>query len=173
MIIKHKKYYTSFLAIIFMAFISACDNEDFDDVTTEELTVKPGLLAGTWTFSEVVQVDQDAVDNGFPSNVQRLDITGFYNWSETTLTFDLDAQGNPSAFTINAGSAPNYLVPSGEWAVNHPVFTSEIMLGDGTATDSESRLVIEKITANQLNARIERISTDDVVFIRYDVVFTK
>ena len=160
------------VSLLSTTMFMACEEDDFDDVTTEPLSVNTGLLAGTWTLNTVVQVDQDAVDNGFPEAVQKQDITDLYAWSETTITFNLDAEGNPETFSVNEGSAPNYLVTSGEWSVDHPVFTSEIEL-TGETEDDKSILVIEDIQETRLTARIERTSTDDIVFVRYDVVFVK
>lgn len=163
----------SFLSLLVFTLLIACDdNDDFNDVTTDPLLVNTDALSGTWTLNTVVQVDQDAVDNGFPENVQRMDITSMFNWSETTITFTLDNEGSAQSFTLDAGSAPNYLITSGEWSIDHPVFTSVIDLTNA-AEDTSSRLVIEEITENELKGRIERISVDDVVFIRYDVVFVK
>lgn len=163
----------SFLMILAIYFLSACQPEsDFPEIE-EPTSLKAEKLQGTWTLSSVIQVDQEAEDNGFPEDVQSLDITNLFDFQSITLTFNLDTEGRPSDFTVNRPeTVPNFFVESGTWSLPHPVFATEVYLTNPISTGN-AILTVERITSNEFKFRVNRKDEAGTSFIRYDYTFTK
>lgn len=154
-------------------FLSACQPEsDFPEIENPT-SLKPEKLQGMWTLSSVIQTDQDAVDNNFPTEVQSMDITSLFPFTSVTLTFNLDAQGRPSDFTVNRPEeVPEFFLDAGNWTLPHPVFASEIYLANPSQANN-TILTVEKITDNELRFRVVRKDEAGTGFLRYDYTFTK
>lgn len=168
-----------FLIILAIPILSSC-RRDYAELE-ETLTIKTEFLAGTWKVAKVMQYDQEAIDNGFPKEVQSLDITGTAPFGEYTLKLDVDAQGKPSTYTLTPGQAPNYLaLTSGNWSVDNPVFTTVLSFFSPNSTLS-GRFIVKRIDANRIILRMERRDANGTnpdlskrtMFLYYEYEFTK
>lgn len=156
-----------------MYCLSACQPEsDFPEIE-EPTSLKPEILQGTWTLNSVVQIDQDAVDNNFPIEVQSTDITSLFPFTNVTLTFNLDGEGRPSDFTVNRpDDVPAFFIDSGTWDLDNPIFATQVQLSNGTIEEN-TLLTVSKITSNEFTFRVNRKDEDGTIFLRYDYTFTK
>lgn len=167
--------------LLLMVFVSINGCRPNYPELVEPLSVKTSYLKGTWKTIKVTQYDQEAIDNGFPMSVQQQDITSNYPFSDYTITFNLDAQGRPSTYTLTPGTAPNYLaLTSGNWSVDHPVFTTKIMFTDPNVITS-GKFAVKMIDKNRLTLRMERRDTAGsnpdpdkrTMFLFYEYEFTR
>lgn len=159
-------------ALVMLAF--ACQPDDDFPELVDPLAIKPGVLSGTWKVAKVVQYDKEALDNGFPPDVQQRDITSVFPFSEYTIKFDLDASGRPAAFTVTPGNAPNFLnLASGLWSVDDFVFTTRIMLSN-PAQVGESSFRVKVLNRDQIRLQIVRNDlNDNTEYSFYEYEFVK
>jgi hypothetical protein len=107
-------------------------------------------VKGTWKVTTATQIDNSAVDKGFPLAVQRLDLTTRFSY--TSVVFDFKGE-NTGAYTItNTGNAPLFFPVSGTWAIddaqNGPV---RIKLTSGTQTAFIDFSKAYRVSENKLN----------------------
>lgn len=176
---KNMRNWAIILLLVVFSSISAC-RPNYPELV-EPLSIKTNYLKGTWKASKVTQYDQEAIDNGFPVSVQQQDITSNYPFSDYTITFNLDAQGKPSTYTLTPGTAPNYLaLSSGQWSVDHPVFTTQILFSNPTSTIG-GRFIVNRIDKDRITLRMERRDADGAnpdpnkrtMFLFYEYEFTR
>jgi len=162
------------LALLLSVALS-CQPDDDYPALQDPLTVKPALLSGTWTAERVVQYDQEALDNGFPTEVVEQDITALFPFSEYKLTFELDEKGRPSEYSINAGDAPNFLsLTNGTWTLDDPVFATVITLNN-TADIHATAFRIEQLNKDRITLHVMRNDANDNTlysYYKYDFVKT-
>ena len=162
-----------FTPIMMLFFLASCTPDTDFPSLEEPLLIKTDALQGTWTLQKIVQVDEEAVEFGFPEEVQKMDITSLYNFSEVRITFETDAQGSPSTFNVSTGDAPVFTIESGMWEIDHPVFTTQILLSDPTLLRKSTYKVIE-ITGNSMTLRFSRENVeDDATLVTYEYEFVK
>lgn len=157
-----------------LLLLSACNVFDYPEIE-EPISVKVSELNGTWRVSKVTQFDQEAIDNGFPEDVQKRDITAQFPFAEYNLAFTLDAQGRPATFLVTPGNAPNFLaINSGSWSVDHPVFTTQINLFDATNPNSAA-FRVKRISSDVIALQLLRNAADDAntLYLFYEYEFTK
>jgi hypothetical protein len=117
--------------LIMLIAAIACQPENDFPTLENPLALKTEVLQGSWTVNKVVQYDKEAIDNGFPADVQSLEITDLFNFSEFKITFNLQESGLPGTFIVEAGSAPNFLrLTNGTWSLDDYVFATEISLNN-------------------------------------------
>lgn len=160
------------VALLLSVALSCQPDDDYPDLQ-DPLAVKPTLLSGTWTAERVIQYDQEALDNGFPMEVVEQDITALFPFSDYKLTFELDENGRPSEYSIDAGTAPNFLsLTSGTWTLDDPVFATVITLSN-TANIHATSFRIQQLTENRIILNVLRNDANDNTlysYYRYDFV---
>jgi hypothetical protein len=128
-------------------------------------------LNGTWSLSKVVQVDNDAVKKGFPN--QRLDITDLYSYQDFKLTFQLDANGNPGAFSTTPGNAPEIItVASGTWSVDDPAAPVVVTLQNGSNQAALEFTTYNGLLNNKLSLKLVRRDGEKAL-VSYEYEFEK
>lgn len=146
------------LLLITILAVSGC-RRDYPELE-ETLTIKTEFLKGTWKVAKVTQYDQQAIGNAYPKEVQSMDITSLFPFSQYTITFNLDAQNKPSTYTITPGQAPNLIaLTSGRWEVDNPVFATRIAMFDPNSTSSGT-FVVKRINNERIILRVERRDAD-------------
>ncbi len=171
---KYQMYWVLLLAPLLLTTFSSCKRTYPELDTDNLLSIKTNYLKGNWVVSKVVQYDQEAIDNGFPVDVQSKDITTTYPFTDYKVTFNLDDAGKPTNYTITPGASPNYLsLNSGSWAVDNPVATTKITFFDNNITNNAS-FVVKTIEKDKLVLRVERRgSTDNTLFLFYEYTFVR
>lgn len=176
------------LAAVALWVTSCRPDEDFGGNATSVdalNSVKPAQLAGTWRAASVTVVDNDAVDRGFPTTssvtgaaIQRLDISSQFNLTQYRLTFNVDGSGNPTTFTVTANGAPNFIgYTTGNWSVDHPIYTSRITTRPAMGTTGAVRNfgIRRAITqgTTRIFIRFERYNALNRVVLSYEYEFVK
>jgi hypothetical protein len=162
------------MLLLCMVLVAACQKDDNFPELSNPIPLKPALLSGTWTTSKVVQFDKEAVDNGFPADVQKKDLTTAFPFADFKIKFDLDATGKPGVFTVTPGNAPNFLtINTGNWTLDDYVFATNISLADpGNVNASAFR--IKRLESNKISLQIVRNDfTDNTEYSYYEYEFTK
>ena len=157
-----------------MAVVFACQpDDDFPDLENP-LAIKPALLSGTWVAQKVVQYDQEALDNGFPDDVQAQDITSLFPFSQYTITFNLDEQGRPSTYSITPGTAPNFLkLNNGTWKLDDPVFATMISM-TSTSDIHAASFRIKQLDDDVIKLQVLRNdAADNTLYSYYEYEFVK
>jgi hypothetical protein len=158
----------------FIGIILSCQpDDDFPDLENP-LAIKPSLLQGTWVAEKVVQYDQEALDNGFPTEVVEQDITALFPFSQYRLTFSLDEAGRPGTYTITAGEAPNFLnLNNGDWTLDNPVFATVISMSNTSDVNAAS-FRIRQLDADRITLHVLRNdATDNTLYSYYEYDFVK
>ncbi len=174
---KKIQSYLCMLAILVVGF--ACSPPKYPELEGQ-LTIKTDFLRGTWKTTKVIQYDQEAIDNGFPKEVQSMDITSSAPFNEYTITFDLDAQGKPSTYTLTPGQSPNFLaLTSGNWAIDNPVFATKLTFFSPNSTLA-GKFIVKRVDSNRIILRMERRDADankpvdeKTMFLYYEYEFVK
>jgi hypothetical protein len=162
-----------FLAIALTAILSCQPDTDFPNLENP-LAIKPSLLSGTWVARKVTQYDQEALDNGFPENVQKQDITSLFPFETYTITFAVDDAGRPGTYIVAQGQAPNFLkLNQGTWTVDHPIFATIIDMSN-TAEVTSASFRIKQLEDNVITLQILRNDIDDnTLYSYYEYEFSK
>ncbi len=152
----------------------SCQNDDNFLEFENPIPLKTEVLRGIWKARQVVQFDKEALDNGFPEDIQYKDITALFPFDEYQIEFSLDAEGRPAAFTITPGGAPNFLnILSGIWELDDLVFTKSISLSNPIEF-SASTLRVEVLAEDVIKLHIVRSDlNDNTEYSYYQYVFVK
>lgn len=154
--------------------VFACQPDDDFPALRNPLALKPVLLNGTWTVTKVTQFDREALDNGFPDEVASREITEVLPFTEFSITFNLDTEGRPGTFSVNAGNAPNLLIlESGIWSLDNNVFTTVIGLSNPAEPDAASFRVKQLEDERILLQLVRNDAVDNTEYSYYEYVFTK
>ncbi|MBD2766697.1 DUF5004 domain-containing protein [Hymenobacter sp. BT664] len=108
----NKKFFPFLGALALLGAASCQPEEKFGEIGQAFATAEGTI--GDFQLTQVVQVDNDAVDNNYPAEVQRMDLTSDYPFNQVVFSFQ--ANGNePSNFVVtNPGNAPVFLA-NGTW----------------------------------------------------------
>lgn len=140
-----------------LAALSSCRQNTPPDMQNPA-AIKSDMIAGTWRVNQVVQYDYEArIIQNAPQSALMLDITNLFPFSGQTITFNVDNQGRPTTYTTNAGGAPVFFLPSGNWNLEHPVFSSRINLSN-TTNPRASFLAIREVKPNRLRMKFYRFN---------------
>ena len=167
---KNIKIFSTLLVLCAMA----CHPDEFPALGEREQILPK--LAGTWSLSSVIQIDNDAVRKGFPDFAQRQDITHDFPYEEFKLVLGVNEEGAPADFTINAGDSPNIIgnISSGAWSVDSQDFPSKIIFGNNVASiqlGTTAHLGKGELVLKLIRTQPKGESVVDVVTYQYS--FTK
>lgn len=140
-----------------IAVLAGCKQNTPPDMQNPA-AIKSDMIAGTWRVNQVVQYDFEArIIQNAPQSALMLDITNLFPFSGQTITFNVDNQGRPTTYTTNAGGAPVFFLPTGNWNLEHPVFSSRINLSN-TTNPRASFLAIREVKPNRLRVKFYRFN---------------
>ncbi len=157
-----------------MVWVSACSREDFADVG-EPLSFDVENVSGTWQLASISQVDNNAVDRGFPAEVQRLDLKAFFPaYEQYVVRLETNPQGEPTNFAVeNPGGAPSFFPATGNWQFDDAAGPRRLRVTDGSGDEtmidftgafrqSENRLAIGLVRRQ-----------DGRAFLTYELIFER
>lgn len=163
-----------FSLIILSVLIISCKKIDYAPVG-DSITLEKNLI-GNWKVDSVIQVDQNAVDKGFPSNVQRLNITSLFTYNTVSVVFTDGGTGKAGTYAFtNPGGAPLFVAPSGNWAFIDNGGALRVKVSNGTRADTLDFARAYRATDNKLALRYNRAfyTGTKKVFLYYDFNFSK
>jgi|GEM_PF-4240859 len=167
-------YKNSLKIFLFCAVLVACQKDDNFPAIDNPIPLKPALLSGTWTTTKVVQFDKEAVDNGFPTDIQKRDITSSFPFTDYKIKFDVDASGKPTNYIVTPGNAPNFLtLNQGIWVLDDFVFATTLTLTN-PADVNASAFRIKRLESNKISLQLVRNDAiDNTEYSYYEYEFTK
>lgn len=153
----------------------ACRPEKFKEIGAPQTVASS--LAGTWKLVKVTQTDEDAKNKGFlygPVNVQQMDITNAFPYTEFKLT--LNAEGSaPTTFTTTPGNAPKIIkLASGNWTFDDPKYPKVLTLSNGSTSEKVTLGSYPTATSPMLKITSERRdASTNKLLISYSFEFAK
>lgn len=162
-----------FLITMIITTVFAGCREEFDDIG--EPFDRSAGLGGDWQLSKVTQNDEDAIRKGFPSFVQSSNITDLFPFNEFRLVLNVDEEGKPSDFTVDAGNAPDFIgLSAGSWTVDNVELPSQIFFGGQTSLDITTYNGLSEGIMRLKLTRFETKSDGSLqAFLSYDFEFVK
>ncbi|GAA3929848.1 DUF5004 domain-containing protein [Hymenobacter algoricola] len=101
------------LGVVALLGAASCQpKEDFAEIGEPFATAESTI--GDFTLTQVVQVDNDAVNNNYPAEVQRMDLTADYPYNQVVFSFQANGTEPTNFVVTNPGNAPVFL-GSGTW----------------------------------------------------------
>ena len=166
-----KIQYQIFTALLILVLaLTSCEPLEYGELG--EPFSKIGGIAGTWKVIEVIQVDETALAQGGLYTEQ--DLTGLFNFSDYTITFNVDAGSQPSSFDVVTGGSPSFIDTSGTWTFDNNDFPTEVWLKhpDSTKYSSMMRLIAPPRDQSQLRMKFQRFAGGKLI-ISYRYTFEK
>ncbi len=163
-----------FAAIVAITlFTTSCKKISYSEIG-EAVSLEKNLI-GNWKLDSIIQVDQLAVDKGFPAFVQRQNITALFPYSTLTASFTDGGTGKSGTYTItNPGNAPLFFAPAGNWSYFDNGAAVRVKLAGTNRTDSMDFAKAYRVTDNKLSVRInKRFFSNNKVFVYYDFNFSR
>ena len=163
-----------FTAIVAIAlFTTSCKKIKYDEIG-ESISLEKNLI-GNWKLDSIIEVDQLAVDKGFPAFVQRQNITALYPYSSITASFTDGGTGKAGSYNfVNTGNAPLFFAPSGSWSYFENGAATRVKLTGTNRTDSMDFAKAYRVTDNKLSVRINRrFYSNNKIFLYYDFNFSR
>ena len=156
--------------VMMLVTMVSCEKPEYDQIG-ETISLQENVK-GTWKITTATQIDNSAVDKGFPLAVQKLDLTTRFNYTSVIFDFKGETTG---AYTItNTGNAPLFFPASGTWAIdatqNGP---ARIKLTSGTQTAFIDFAKAYRVTDNKLSLRFSRKDANDKVYLSYEFNFNR
>lgn len=109
-------------AVMVLTSCQPDEPKEFVPVTTGDVQ----SIAGIWTGSSVLQIDNDATRKNFP--YKSMDVTSVLDFTKVKLTLQQN-NGQPSTFTIDHGTAPQiFRFSTGTWKVDNADKVGKISL---------------------------------------------
>ena len=166
---------TVFFTLIFSSvLIISCKKIDYAPIG-DSITLEKNLI-GNWKLDSIIEVDQNAVDKGFPENVQKLNITGLFAYNTVSVQFTDGGTGNTGTYAFtNPGNAPLFVATSGNWAFVENGGPVRVKVSSGTRSDTLDFAKAYRATDNKLALRYNRAfyTGTKKVFVYYDFNFSK
>ncbi len=166
---KMKKYI--YLVIILIAtFIISCKPVQYGELG--EPFSKTDGIKGTWKVSELIQIDETALAQG--GLYTEMNLTDLFDFSNYTITFNVDNENNPSTFSVDAGGAPSFIDTTGTWSFDDVDYPTEVLfsLPDSIQTTSELRLIAPPRENTSLRIKFLRYSGGKLI-VSYQYTFDK
>ncbi len=163
-----------FAAIVALTlFTSSCKKISYSEIG-ESISLEKNLI-GNWKLDSIIQVDQLAVDKGFPTLVQRQNITAVFPFSSVTASFTDGGTGKAGTYSFtNTGNAPLFFAPTGNWSYFDNGGALRIKLAGTTRTDSIDFAKAYRVTDNKLSVRVNRrFYSNNKIFVYYDFNFSR
>lgn len=126
---------------VFQLFYS-CNKTD-DGTYTAPITIYE-KMAGSWAVSKVTETD--LIAKSMSTTPNQVILTSKFDFKTFTITFNVDAENNPTTFTVG-GTSPELFLKSGYWKLNNPYPNT-----DGTAlvielySDEAKTLLVDELT---------------------------
>ena len=157
-----------------MIFYS-CRPEKFKDIGKQQTVASS--LAGTWKLVKVIQTDEDAKNKGFlygPINVQQMDITSAFSYTDFKLTLNADGSA-PTTFATTPGNSPKIIkLASGNWSFDDPKYPKVLTLTNGTASEKVTLGAYPTASSPTLKITSERRdASTNKLLITYSFEFAK
>ena len=171
-----KKIITTCLTafIVLTLFTVSCKKISYSDVG-ESISLQKNLI-GNWKLDSIIQVDQTAVDKGFPANVQKLNITSLFSYNTVSVKFTDGGTGNAGTFAFtNPGNAPLFVAPTGNFSFFDNGGSERLKLAGTSRTDSIDFAKAYRVSDNKLALRYNRafFTGSKKVFVYYDFNFSR
>ena len=164
-----------FFSLIFSSvLIISCKKVDYAPIG-ESITLEKNLI-GNFKLDSVIQVDQNAVDKGFPAYVQKLNITSLFPYNTLSVVFTDGGTGNTGTYAFtNPGNAPIFVAPSGNWTIIENGGPVRVKLSNGTRSDTLDFAKAFSSAEKKLALRYNRAfyTGTKKVFLYYDFNFSK
>ncbi len=162
----------TFLASCFVILTGLVSCEKPEYGTAGEVISLEENIKGTWKITSVAQIDNNAVDKGFPVAVQKVDLTTKFTYSTVVFAFQGETTG---AYTItNAGNAPLFFPTTGTWALdgtqNGPV---RVKLTSGTQTAFLDFAKAYRASDNKLSLKFTRKDSNGKIYLSYEFNFNR
>ncbi len=160
----------SFICVLFAAvLISSCKKITYASIG-EPISLQQNLI-GNWKLDSIEQVDQNAVDKGFPAYVQKQNITGLFGYSTVSASF---TSGGDYTFT-NPDNAPLFFDAAGKWTLVENGGPLRIKLAGADRTDTLDFAKAYRVSDNKLALRYNRAFYTGAkkVFVYYNFNFSK
>lgn len=111
---KTSKYFYLLLLMVLVLPFAACNDTD-DGSYVAPITVYE-KINGNWKVSSVKQVDEIAKANS--ESPSEMTLTDQFNFTTFTISLNVDAQNQPTTYTIG-GSSPRFFPVDGYWALDY------------------------------------------------------
>lgn len=163
-----------FASLFAMAiFTTSCKKIKYSEIG-ESITLEKNLI-GSWKLDSIVEVDQLAVDKGFPAFVQKLNITALFPYANMTASFTDGGTGKAGSYVFtNPGNAPLFFAPSGNWNYFDNAGPVRIRLAGTNRTDSLDFAKAFRVSDNKLSIRYNRrFYANNKIFLYYDFNFSR
>lgn len=155
-----KRIYNLIIIIttVSMFLFQSCKEDDFGEVG--EPFNKIQYIQGTWKCTNVTQLDEYAVQKDY--SFTKLDITDYYNFTDITLSLNVDTDLQPTTFILNPSGTPNFIITTGTWQFNDYNYPSHIYLYADGSTEISSILQLDEVprpeTSNSITYKWTRYS---------------
>ncbi|MDA9555421.1 lipocalin family protein [Pelobium sp.] len=167
-----KLFKSAFLAscLVILLGMNSCKKQEYGTIG-ENISLQENIK-GTWKVASATQVDNSAVDKGFPTAVQRLDLTSRFTYTTVVFSFQGENTGN---YTItNAGNAPLFFPATGTWAIdgtqNGPVI---VKLTSGNQTAYLDFAKAYRVSDNKLSLKFTRKDSNGKIYLSYEFNFNR
>jgi hypothetical protein len=166
-----KIFLKAFVAVLFTGTIlSSCSPEAHKEIGEPRDIV--ASLAGNWTLTKAVEVDEDAVHKGFP--YKENDITAIFPYTDFKLTLVVNGS-TPSTFTTTPGSSPKIIhLASGTWAADNLQYPKVLTLTSGSTTETVTLGSYPIASSTKLQLNVSRSDAGSgKLLITYKYEFSK
>jgi Domain of unknown function (DUF5004) len=167
-----KLFKSTFLAscLVILLGMNSCKKQEYGTIG-ESISLQENIK-GTWKVSTATQIDNAAVDKGFPVAVQKLDLTTRFSYTTVVFAFQGENSGN---YTItNTGNAPLFFPATGTWALdgtqNGPL---RVKLTSGTQMAYLDFAKAYRVTDNKLSLKFTRADAAGKVYLTYEFNFNR
>lgn len=160
----------SFISMLILGVVlNSCQKIEYASIG-EAASLEKNLI-GNWKLDSIVQVDQNAVDKGFPVFVQQQNITSLFTYNTVTAAFN---EGGTYTFT-NPGNAPLFFATTGNWSFIENGGPLRVKLSSGQRADTIDFAKAYKVSDNKLALRYNRAfyTGTKKVFVYYNINFSR
>jgi hypothetical protein len=170
-----KLFKLSFWAIMAGVLLYSCRPEKFKEIDAPQTVASS--LAGIWKLIKVTQTDEDAKNKGFlygPVNVQQMDITSAFPYTDFKLTLNVDGSA-PTTFATTPGNSPKIIkLAGGNWTFDDPKYPKVLTLTSGTLSEKVKLGSYPTATSPTLKITSERRdASTNKLLISYSFEFAK